>query len=466
MVDVISPYTKESIASVSFADETLVNEAIQKAASAQKEWATVPLDDRIALMGQVGEKMNARHDDFVYALMLDGGASGAKANAERGFGTAFLTHDYSIVKEVLNDRRTTAGRTPPSTSEAYVIRKPIGVAAMICPFNYPLALTCRTMGMALVCGNSFVWKPSPNTTMYANVLQECFDEAGLPAGVSQMLHGGAEVANQIIKHPLVGHVTLVGSSSVGAKVAATCASNLKPSTLELGGKSPLVILDDADLENAISNAFVGLAFHSGQTCIAPTRVLCHDSLAESYIGAIKGAVESHPYGMANGEGGLIGPLINEAAVDRCDRMVQDALSKGAKILAQQPEPPTDGFYFPMTILGDVSPEMEIYDEEAFGPIGYVKTFSSDEEAIALVNASKYGLSAAVHSTDLNRAAEVVSQLEAGSCTINGGTFADDGNMPFGGMKKSGFSRQNNREEVEAFTIGKTVWVFPEGRKFG
>lgn len=302
--------------------------------------------------------------------------------------------------------------------------------------------------------------------MYGNILQECIQDAGIPTGVSQMVHGGVDVANAIMQHPQVGHVTFVGSSEVGAKVSAMCAGLLKPITLELGGKSPLIVLDDADLGNAVSNAFAGLAYHSGQTCIAPTRVLIHESLAEPFVVAMKGAVESHPYATKSGEGGLIGPLINGASVERCDRMLNDALSKGAKILAQGGTPPSEGFYFPMTILGDVTPEMEIFDEEAFGPIGYVKTFSTDEEAIELANASKYGLAAGVHSTDLTRAAEVASQIETGSITVNGGTLTDDGMMPFGGVKKSGFSRQNNREDVEALTIGKSVWVYPEGRTMG
>jgi len=464
-----NPYTNEVYGTVSIADEKLVYEAARVSKEAQKAWGGVPLEERIKILSGVPEQLAAIQGKLIESLILEGGSSGIKAGMEFMAKQNIFTCLEAHVRGVLTDERRVEnqfgilGPTP----ETYVIRKPKGVVGMICPFNFPLMLTGRSCMANLMAGNGFVFKPSMHTTEYGQLMVECYEKAGVPVGLINVVHGGPDTAMSLIDCPDINHIMFTGSSAVGRQVGARAAQHLKTFSLELGGKNPLIALQDADVANLVGNMIPGICMHSGQICIATTKVLVHDSLKEAVTGAMQGAMPTIEYARPDGSG-LIGPLINKESVERCKRMVNDAVDKGAEIIFQG-EIPSDlsaGTFYPPTILGNVDQSMEIFDEEAFGPIQYIATFKTEKEAIQIANDSKYGLSASVHSTDIEHARKIAAQIESGGVSINGGTLTDNGSAPFGGVKNSGMGRENGKEVFETLTDMSTIYVFPEGRKLG
>jgi benzaldehyde dehydrogenase (NAD) len=322
--------------------------------------------------------------------------------------------------------------TPGRTSTAR--RVPIGVVGVITPWNFPIVLAMRSIGPALALGNSVVLKSDPNTPVTGGVvIARVFEEAGLPEGVLHVLGGGAEVGQALVEDPNVRMISFTGSTRTGRLVGEAAGRGLKRIVLELGGNSPLIVLEDADLEAASSAGAWGSFLHQGQICLAVSRHLVHESIVEDYLAALTERAARLTVGNPATHEVALGPIINEKQVERVQRIVDETVGAGASALVGGTH---DGLFYPATVLRDVLPEMAAFREEIFGPVAPVTTFSTDAEAVELANATEYGLAAAVQSGSRARAAELAESLNAGMVHINDQTVNEEPPAPFGGFKSS------------------------------
>jgi benzaldehyde dehydrogenase (NAD) len=311
---------------------------------------------------------------------------------------------------------------------------PIGVVGVITPWNFPIVLAMRSLGPALALGNAVVLKGDLNTPVSGGVIiARLFEEAGLPDGVLHVLGGGADVGQALVADPNVRMISFTGSTKTGRLVGETAGRGLKRMVLELGGNSPLIVLDDADIEAASSAGAWGSFLHQGQICLAVSRHLVHESIAEDYLAALAERAGRLVVGNPATEQVHLGPIINEKQVERVQRIVDESVGAGATALVGGSH---NGLFYPATVLRDVKPGMAAFDEEIFGPVAPVTTFSSDEEAVGLANMTEYGLAAAVQSGSQSRATEVGDALHAGMVHINDQTVNEEPPAPFGGFKSS------------------------------
>ena len=334
----------------------------------------------------------------------------------------------SVVPRV-PDAAVTVLLTPGRSSTAR--RVPVGVVGVITPWNFPIVLAMRSIGPALALGNTIVLKPDLDTPVSGGVLiARIFEEAGLPAGVMHVIPGGPEVGAALTKDPLVRMISFTGSTATGRLVGAAAGRTLKRVVLELGGNSPLVVLDDADVDAAASAGAWGSFLHQGQICLAVSRHLVHERIAERYLDALTTRAKRLPVGNPDTDEVALGPIINERQVARVQRIVDETVSAGAEALTGGK---ADGLFYPPTVLAGVTPEMAAFREEIFGPVAPVITFSSDDEAVALANQTEYGLSAAVQSASASRATRIGARIHAGMVHINDQTVNEEPPAPFGGF---------------------------------
>jgi acyl-CoA reductase-like NAD-dependent aldehyde dehydrogenase len=300
----------------------------------------------------------------------------------------------------------------------------------------------------LACGNTVVFKASELCPLTHQLVVEVLRSAGVPDGALGIVHNreeqAAEIVDTLIGHPAVRRVNFTGSTRVGRLVAELCARHLKKCLLELGGKAPFIVLDDADVDAAVAAAAFGAFFHQGQICMSTERLIVHESLAAEFTDKLHGRAER----LAVADGERLGPMISEAAAARVKALVDDAVTRGAKLVAGGKQ---KGAFLEATILDGISPDMRIYYEEAFGPVASIIRYADVEEAVSIANDTEYGLAAAIFGRDVVRALAVARQIESGICHINGATIHDEPQMPFGGMKASGWGRFGGRAGVEEFT---------------
>jgi benzaldehyde dehydrogenase (NAD) len=313
-------------------------------------------------------------------------------------------------------------------------RVPVGVVGVICPWNFPLVLPARSVGPALALGNAVILKSDPNTPVSGGVLTaRIFEEAGLPEGLLHVMGGGAEVGQAIVEDPNVRMISFTGSTATGRKVGEAAGRHLKRIVLEMGGNSPLVVLEDADIEAASSAGAWGSFLHQGQICLAVSRHLVHESIADDYVKALAERASHLPVGNPDTDEVALGPIINEKQVQRVERIVDDSVSQGASIVTGGKH---EGPFFEATVLGEVTASMPAFTDEIFGPVAPVIRFKDDAEAVELANATDYGLVAAVQSGSQRRAAAVGEQLRAGMVHINDSTVNEEPPAPFGGFRCS------------------------------
>jgi benzaldehyde dehydrogenase (NAD) len=329
-------------------------------------------------------------------------------------------------------------------------RVPLGVVGVIAPWNFPVVLGMRSVAPALALGNAVVLKSDPNTPVIGGVLfARLFEDAGLPDGVLHVLTGGAEPGEALVADPNVHMISFTGSTRVGRLVGEFAGRLLKPVVLELGGNSPLIVLDDADLETASSAGAWGSFLHQGQVCMATSRHLVHEGIAERYVAALSERAARLPVGNpATGQVAL-GPLINERQAARVQGIVDESVSQGAAVAAGGKR---DGLFFPATVLHEVTPSMPAFVEELFGPVAPITTFGDDDEAVELANATEYGLAAAIQSGSPERAARLAERLQAGMVHINDQTVNEEAPAPYGGFGVSGNGRYfGGVANLDAFT---------------
>jgi benzaldehyde dehydrogenase (NAD) len=429
-IEVTEPATGEVLGSAGAADADTVARACASAAAAQREWAATPFGERVAIVRKAGEALDRHREEIIGWMVRESGCIQPKADVEINASIGQLEMAAALISHPLG--YTLPSLTPGRTSMAR--RIPLGVVGVICPWNFPIVLAMRSVGPALALGNAVVLKADHNTPVTGGVLNaRVFEEAGLPEGVLHVLPGDGEIGAALVEDPNLRMISFTGSTATGRKVGEAAGRNLKRMVLEMGGNSPLVVLEDADIEAASSAGAWGSFLHQGQICLAASRHIVHESIAEEYLAALVERAERLPVGNPATDEVALGPMINEKQVKRLESIVDDTVSAGAEALTGASH---EGPFYKPTVLGGVSSDMRAFKEELFGPVAPVTTFSDDAEAVELANATEYGLAAAVQSGSAQRAAAVAEQLHAGMVHVNDQTVNEEPPAPFGGVGAS------------------------------
>ncbi|SBS35325.1 Benzaldehyde dehydrogenase [NAD(+)] [Marinomonas spartinae] len=429
-VPVIEPATGDSLSSIVLATADDIYHASKEAAAAQKTWLSMPPRERSAIFYRAADYFDEHAEEFAMYIARETGGIFQKGQHEvREAATILRLAAHMALEPNGLTLPTTAGRT------SVAKRIPHGVIGVISPFNFPLILSIRSIAPALATGNAIVTKPDPQTPVTGGfMLALAFEAAGLPKGLYQVLPGAVEAGEAVCSAPEIGMVAFTGSTAAGRKVGEACGRNLKKVSLELGGKSSLIILEDADLDVAASNIAWGAYFHQGQICMASGRILVQESVAKALTAKIVEKAQHLPVGNPTTKQVALGPLINETQLQKVDSIIKDTVAAGATL---EVGGTYEGLFYSPTVLSGVKPGMRSFEEEIFGPVANIVSFSTDEEAIEMANNTEYGLSGAVISANVSRAQKIASQLHVGLLHINDQTVNDECINPFGGCGNSG-----------------------------
>lgn len=449
---VIYPATGKVIANLFEATPAIMEQALSSAKDAQKEWAARSGTERGRVLRRAADIIRERNHELSVLETYDTGkplsetlyvdaTSGADALEYFGGLAGSLTGEH----------------IPLGQDWVYTVREALGLCVGIGAWNYPTQIACWKAAPALACGNAMVFKPSETTPLCALKVAEILHEAGLPAGLYNVIQGTGAVGAPLVADPRVNKVSLTGSVPTGRKIYANAAKDMKHVTMELGGKSPLLIFDDADIENAVGGAILGNFYSSGQVCSNGTRVFVQEGIKDEFLKRLSERLSLATIGDPQDEATNFGPMVSQAQMEIVQRYIQIGQEEGATLVCGGKRLDRDGFYLEPTVFADVTDNMTIAKEEIFGPVMSVLTFKTEEEAIARANATEFGLSAGVFTRDLTRGHRVIGQMEAGSCFINSYNDAPV-EAPFGGMKASGVGRENSKEAIHHYSQVKSVYV--------
>lgn len=435
-----------------------VHQAVQAAKRAQSAWADTPPVQRGMLLHKIVLGMEARQQAIAQTVALETGKSYKDAYAETG-GAIALGLFYAGEGQRLYGRTTTSGIRD---RFAMTIRQPIGVAGLIVPANTPIANLAWKIFPALICGNAVVLKAAEDTPATAWIVGDIAQEAGLPAALLNIVQGyGKEAGAPLVEHPDVGVISFTGSTAVGRSIQRVAGERLAKVSLELGGKNPFVVCDDADLENAAKWALLSAFSNAGQRCASGSRIIAFDAVYDRFRDMVVGGAKQLKVGSTDDDD--LGPVINEAQLNRMLSAVEGARQKGASILTgghRLTDPRhRDGFYMAPTIIENVGPHDDISAIELFGPIACLYRVKDFAEALALANDSLYGLTACIHTRNLHRAIQFTQKVQAGVAIVNAGTYGSEPHMPFGGLKQSGNgSREPGTEALDVYSHVKDVYI--------
>ncbi|PAX09710.1 aldehyde dehydrogenase family protein [Sphingomonas lenta] len=449
---VIDPSTEQPVTEITLGTPADVDKAVAAARRAFESWSQTSVEERTAQLQRIAEEYKKRIPDFAKAMSEEMGAPmglATMAQAPTGLG-----HFMATLKALADFKwEEQVGR-------AKVVHEPLGVVAMITPWNWPLNQICAKVAPALAAGDTMVLKPSEEAPTCAIILAEVLDAAGVPAGVFNLVNGdGPGVGAALSAHPDVDMVSFTGSTRAGIAVAQAAATTVKRVHQELGGKAPNLVLEGADL-SLLPNTVAGVLANSGQSCIAPTRLLIHKSQVADATQVIKSMMEQTPVGDPAEMGQHIGPVVNKAQFEKIQGLIQSAIDEGATLVTGGPGRPDGrnaGYYVRPTLFADVTPDMRIAQEEVFGPVATITAYDDEGEAIRIANGTPYGLSATI-TGDPEKAAKIAPKLRAGLVTIN--SWSPDIAAPFGGYKQSGNGRENGKYGLADFVEVKTVVGLP------
>lgn len=458
---VFNPATGEAWSEVPDAGREDAKAAIEAASNAQKDWAALPFTERAKLLNRVADVLEARRGDFIAALTAECGGWIRKSMFEIGYSP-------TVYRAAAAEAYRNLGEVLPSDHHkvSMVERVPLGVISVISPWNVPLLLSSRGLGVALAMGNTVVLKPSEETPVTGGLMiAEVFEEAGIPPGVLNVVTCSrdrvAEVGDEMVVNPLIKAISFTGSTAVGKSIASTAGGLLKKACVELGSKDSILVLDDADVDRAVSAARFGAFFHQGQICMAAEKIIVDKSLTdvfmEKFIAATKELKMGDPTKLDN----QIGPIINQRQAEAVERRLKLALEQGANL---EYGGSRDGLFFEPTVITGVTNKMDIFYEEVFGPVANIIFADGDDEAIALANDSEYGLSAGIITNNEERGLRVARQIESGMAHVNDTTIYDEPTVPFGGVKNSGLGRHGGRWSAETFTETRWLTIERGGRK--
>ena len=446
---VINPATEQPVTEITLGTPADVDAAVAAARRAFETFSQTGVAERTQLLERIIEEYKARIPDLARAVSEEMGAPiGFAQAAQVPAGLGYFMTTLKALGEFQWEERI---------GKARVVHEPIGVVAMITPWNWPLNQICAKVAPALAAGDTMILKPSEECPSCAVILAEILDKAGVPAGVFNLLNGdGPGVGAALSAHPGVDMVSFTGSTRAGIAVAQAAAPTVKRVHQELGGKAPNLVLEGADLAQVLPPTVHGVLANSGQSCIAPTRLLVHASQLDQATAVVKQIMEATPVGEPETMGAHIGPVVNKAQFDKIQELIQSAVDEGATLVTGgtgRPDGRNAGYYVKPTLLADVTPAMRIWREETFGPVATITRYDGADEAVTLANDTDYGLSATI-SGDPAEAAKVAGKLRAGMVTIN--TWSGGGGTPFGGYKQSGNGREGGKFGLVDFMEVKTI----------
>jgi len=453
----VNPATGAVLATLDIADAAAIDAAVIAASDAQRAWAATPAAERGRILLRTARLLRDNLDRLARLESEDTGRPISETLAVDVISGAECLEYFGGLAGTIAGEAIDLG----STAFGYTRREPIGVVAAIGAWNYPLQIACWKAAPALVCGNAVIFKPAPQTPLTALELARIFQQAGLPDGLFNVVNGLGETGRLLVEHPGIGKISLTGSVATGKAVAALAAASLKRVTLELGGKSPIIICDDADIDSAVNAAMLGNFYSAGEICSNGTRVFVHRSIHDRFLAALIEKTRSLVIGDPLDPATQIGALISPEHMNKVLTHIEAGKAAGARLVTGGQRRTTGslahGNFVEPTIFADCTDTMSIAQEEIFGPVMAVFAFETDAEAIARANATPYGLSAAVFTTTLARAHTMIAHLKAGTCWINQYNITPV-ELPFGGMKQSGYGRENSRTALDAYTETKSVYV--------
>ncbi|QZY51045.1 benzaldehyde dehydrogenase [Leucobacter tenebrionis] len=450
VAEIRAPGSGAALGSIALATPADLDAAVASATAAQREWARRPYSERATVMLRAAQLLGEHPERLTDLLVPESGSGKGKAGFETGLvvselqeAAALASHPYGEMLRSVKNRTSLARRVP------------LGVVGVISPFNFPAILAMRSVAPALALGNAVILKPDPRTALSGGlVLAELFEEAGLPSGVLHVLPGGGDLGAALVEHPAVPCISFTGSTAAGRRIGEAAAPLLKRVHLELGGNNAMLVLPDADVEAAASVGAWGSFLHQGQICMTTGRHLVHRSMADEYIAALAEKARGIPVGDPR-DGLPLGPIIDEGQRDRVHSWVSSAVEHGASVVTGGEY---DGLYYRPTVLDGVAPDNPAWTEEIFGPVAPVQVYDDVDEAVDIINASDYGLSVSIITSDAYGAYLLADRIESGAVHINDATVDDEAVVPFGGIKASGVGGRFGGPQANLDTFTNTQWV--------
>lgn len=452
-IEVVDPATEQPIATVASAAPADAEDAVAAAAAALPGWAATPPRQRGEVLRRCFELMTQHSERIATLISLENGKALPDARAEVAYAAEFFRW---YAEEAV--RLAGSIHTAPSGDYRIVVEhQPIGVAVLVTPWNYPAAMATRKIGPALAAGCTVVIKPASDTPLTALLVAELLSEAGVPAGVVNVLpaHRSGEVVRRLLSRPEVRKVSFTGSTEVGVTLLRAAADRVLSASMELGGNAPFLVLGDADIDAAVAGAIVAKMRNGGQACTAANRFYVHESLADDFVKRFADSMAALRLGPGYHPSTEVGPLVNAAARAKVNELVSDALDRGAMLVGDPVLPEGPGFYVAPTVLDQVAPESDLLAEEIFGPVAPIVRFSDEDEAVALANDTDVGLVSYVYTRDLARGMRMAEALESGMVGLNRGLVSDP-SAPFGGVKLSGLGREGGHEGMLEYTETKYI----------
>ena len=454
---VINPATGATLAQIAVDGATQVEAAVARAQAAQRKWGALTGAERGRILHKAARLLRERNDELAHLETLNTGKPIQETRAVDVLSGAECLEYYAGIAAGIAGEHLDLG----PNAFGYTRREPLGVVAGIGAWNYPLQIACWKSAPALACGNAMIFKPAELTPLTAVKLEEIYLAAGVPPGVFQVVQGLADTGRLLTRHPLIRKISLTGEVGTGKAVMADAASSLKQVTLELGGKSPLIVFEDAKLDNAVAGALLGNFYSAGEVCSNGTRVFVHKSLRSAFIERLRARVEAMKIGDPLDPATQVGALISQEHMEKVLGFIARGRAQGARLVTGGARVTSGqlahGYFVAPTVFDGCHDDMDIVRQEIFGPVMSVLEFETEEEVVARANATEFGLSAAVFTNNLTRAHRVIAQLQAGTCWINHYNITPI-ELPFGGVKMSGLGRENGRAAIEHYTQLKSVYV--------
>jgi salicylaldehyde dehydrogenase len=459
----VSPTSGETITVAAAATLSDAIKAADSAALAFKTWSQTNPTERRRILLKAADALEAKTPKFIEVMAREVGAS----ELWSGFNVVLAAN---LFREAAGLITQIQGETIPSDTPgamSMTVRQPAGVVLSIVPWNGPVVLAARAIAYPLACGNTVIFRASEASPHTHLLVAEAVLEAGLPPGVLNFVTNApddaAEIIDALIAHPAVRRINFTGSTRVGRIIAQQAATHLKRCLLELGGKAPLVVLDDGNLDAAAHAASFGSFLYQGQICMTTERIVVDEAVADEFVAKFAARARELPMGDPALETGVVvGPLVSIATGTRLNALIEDAVAKGAVLVCGGA---ANGAVMPATILDHVTPEMKIYDEETFGPVTTVVRVRDTDHAVEVANDTAYGLSSAVFGTDVQRTLSVAMRIESGACHINGPTVQNEAQSPYGGTKQSGYGKFDGRAVIDEFTDLKWITISPDSRQY-
>ncbi len=454
-LSVDNPATGEELCRVADASPADGQRAVDAAVAAQAAWAATAPRTRSEILRRAYDLITARTEDLALLMTLEMGKPLAEARAEVAYGAEFFRW-FSEEAVRIDGGLMTA---PDGKNRLLVSRQPVGPCLLITPWNFPLAMGTRKIGPAIAAGCTIVLKPAPQTPLTSLALAEILTEAGLPAGVLNIVTttDAAGVVEPLLRGGQIRKLSFTGSTGVGRILLAQCADTVIRTSMELGGNAPLIVFDDADLDTAVEGTMVAKMRNMGESCCAANRIFVHTSVAAEFASRLAARMAALTVGDGTQPGTDVGPLIDLAGRSKAHDLVRDAVKRGATVLTGGQLPDGPGCFYPPTVLTGIAPDAAIIDTEIFGPVAAIRTFDTEDEAIAAANDTEFGLASYLFTQNLDRALRVAERLESGMIGLNTGLVSNPA-APFGGIKQSGLGREGGTVGIDEFLEYKYIAV--------